>query len=621
MTVGMTGPTLPLPRPTRYELAWLWPDLSAATTVLFLAVPQGLAYATIAGLPPAMGLYAAAIPAIVGSIFRSSSHVLSGPTNALSLLVGGATAVGLGGDPTAVALTLALMVGTLQVAAGALRLGTLVDYISSAVVLGYITGAAALIAVGQLPNITGTARSGGAILDQIGGWLRTLPQSDVLAVGIAVGTVAVVLAARVAQRRLRRRVPGAILAMLTALAVSSSLDLPARGLRTIGDLAPIPTGFPALTLPALGQVSVLLSTAVACTVLSLVESNAVARSLSAKTGQTVDASTEFVGQGLSNLAAAFFGGYPVSGSLARSALNHRAGAKSRVAGILGGVMVLAVLMAFGSVLDGTPIASLAGLLVVVAVDLVDIERIKRTFRASPADGVAFVSTMVGTWVMSLDLAIYLGVVISLVHFLRKARLLSVRELLVGDDGMLRERDPTDSTVVDRAKEKSRCNRIRFLHLDGSLFFGAAGELSAALEAVIRDDAMRVLVVRMKHTQGLDATSTAVFEAAAERLRADGRQLILVGMSEEMMGVLQRSGAVERLGGDNLFPAQMRWFSALNAARARAVGLCGEGCATCPFAQTHFQTHFAAHDRAQGVAGPPVTKRRDRGTVGADEPER
>ncbi|MEM6992721.1 MAG: SulP family inorganic anion transporter [Myxococcota bacterium] len=170
----MKRPTLPLPRVQRYRRASLWPDLSAATTVLFLAVPQGLAYATIAGLPPAMGLYAAAIPTIVGSVFRSSSHVLSGPTNALSLLVGGATAVGLGADPAAVAITLALMVGVMQIAAGLLRLGTLVDYISSAVVLGYITGAAALIAVGQLHNLTGTRGPSGRIWEHVGGWLPQL---------------------------------------------------------------------------------------------------------------------------------------------------------------------------------------------------------------------------------------------------------------------------------------------------------------------------------------------------------------------------------------------------------------------------------------------------------------
>ncbi len=598
----MPRPNLPLPRVTGYQRAHLWPDVSAATTVLFLAVPQGLAYATIAGLPPAMGLYAAAIPTVVGSLFRSSSHVLSGPTNALSLLVGGATAVGLGIDPVVVAITLAMMVGIFQIAAGLLRLGTLVDYISSAVVLGYITGAAVLIGVGQLHNLTGTEGPRGRIWEQIGGWLPRLVDADALAVGIAGGTVGVVLAARALQRKIRRRIPGAILAMVLAIAANTWFGLERYGVLVISDLAPIPRGLPALTIPSLSHASVLLSAAIACTVLSLVESNAVARSIAARTGQRVDASTEFFGQGLSNVAAAFCAGYPVSGSLGRSVLNERAGAKSRMAGVLTGIMMLLVLLAFGTVLDRTPIPSLAGLLIVVAFDLVDVERIKHTFRASPADGVAFVTTMLGTWAMSLDMAIYLGVGISLVLFLRKARLLSVRELLVGDDGVLRERIRGDDDET-HAEDVSRCNRIRFLHLDGSLFFGASGELAAALDDVVADEEIKVLVVRMKHTQGLDATSTAVFESTALRMRAAGRQLILVGMSAEMMAVLQRAGAVQRLGADNLFPAERRWFSALDAARSRAVSLCGDECATCPFARTHFAAKAERDPSASSTETP------------------
>ncbi|MBL4684508.1 MAG: SulP family inorganic anion transporter [Nannocystaceae bacterium] len=581
----MKRPTLPLPPLRKYPRSSLWPDISAATTVLFLAVPQSLAYATIAGLPPAMGLYAAAIPAIVGSLFRSSHHVLSGPTNAMSLLVGGATAVGMGADPAAVALTLALLVGIFQIVAGALRLGALVDYISSAVVLGYIIGAAVLIAVGQLHNFTGTTGPSGRIWVDIGGWLPKLGEADGLSLAIAGGTIATVLAARLLQRRMRRKIPGALLAIVLAIAADIAFDLESRGLRVIGDLAPIPSGFPPLTIPDVSHVSVLLSAAIACTVLSLVESNAVARSIAARTGQRIDASTEFFGQGLSNLAAAFFGGYPVSGSLARSAANEHAGARTRMAGVFGGLMILVVLLAFGSALDHTPVPSLAGLLIVVAVELVDIKRIKHTVRASPADGIAFVTTMVGTWVMSLDTAIYLGVGISLVLFLRNARLLSVRELLVGDDGALCEHLPGD-TKASRS-DVSRCNRIRFLHLDGSLFFGASGELADALDDVVADREIKVLVVRMKYTQGLDATSAAVFESTAARLHAQSRQLILVGMSAEMMGVLERAGTIERLGAENLFPARQRWLSALDAARSRAVALCGDDCATCPFARTQF----------------------------------
>jgi len=154
-------------------------DAVAGVGVAFLAVPQAVAYAMIAGLPPAAGLYAAGVPVVVGSLFRSSRHVITGPSNALSLLVGAAVAGAVGADPVTTALTLALMVGVLQVGAGVLRLGVLVDYISRPVVLGYITGAGVLILAGQLPNVTGTEGAGGHLFEQVAGWVAGLEMVSV----------------------------------------------------------------------------------------------------------------------------------------------------------------------------------------------------------------------------------------------------------------------------------------------------------------------------------------------------------------------------------------------------------------------------------------------------------
>ena len=178
---------LPLPPRGHYSVRDLPADLSAALAVCLLGVPQGLAYATIAGLPPAMGLYASAVPTIVGSLFRSSRSVVAGPTNALSLIVGATVATGVGGEPVTVALTLALMVGAMQLGAGLLRLGAVVDYISGPVVLGYITGAAILIGAGQLYNVTATEGPRGTLLDTLGGFVSSLGEASWLAVAITCG--------------------------------------------------------------------------------------------------------------------------------------------------------------------------------------------------------------------------------------------------------------------------------------------------------------------------------------------------------------------------------------------------------------------------------------------------
>lgn len=554
-------------------------DAIAAVAVLFLAVPQGLAYATIAHLPPVMGLYAAALPTVVGAIFRSSRHVISAPSNAVSLLVGAAVVSKIEADPVQMAVTLALMVGLFQAAAGLLRLGALVDYISSSVVLGYITGAGVLIGAGQLYNVTGTHGPRGHLQVTLMGWLGTLGQADLLAVSMALAAAALVLSLRWLNQRLPFRLPTATVAMTGALLAVVTFDLDARGLSVIADLAPIERGLPAPALPTLGGFWKLLPIAVAVTVLSLVESSAVARSIATKTGQRLDASTEFFGQGLANVTAAIFGGYPVSGSLARSALNERAGAKSRMAGVFTGLLMVGVLLVVGPLLDRTPIAALAGLLLVVAYDLIDPVRIRQTLRASPGDAVAFVVTLLGTWLLSLDLAIYLGVGVSLVLHLRKARLLAVRDLGVNEDGQLVER--SFGTGI------GGCPCIRILHIEGRLFFAASGELQAVLDDALRAEALSVLIVRLKRAPGLDASTAAVFASAAETARLNGRHLLLVGMGPEAMQVLERSEAAKSIGAKNLFPTEARWFAALDAARMRALELVGRGCEPCSLRGAHF----------------------------------
>ena len=569
---------IPLPPIRRYDGKAFPADFLAAFTVLFLAVPQGLAYATIAGLPPAVGLYAATVPTIVAALFRSSSHVVSGPTNALSLLVGTAVAAGLGADPVEIALTLALMVGLIQVGAGVLRLGAIVDFISSAVVLGYITGAGVLIGVGQLYNGTGTAGDRGRIWVTVGGWIETLAQTQPIAVAVSVGTVFLVIGVRLLNRKLPWRLPSAIVAMVLALIANMAFGLEASGLKVVSDLSPIPAGLPELTLPDVSLAPKLVGVAVACAVLSLVESSSVARSIAGRTGQKIDGSTEFFGQGISNVAAAFFGGYPVSGSLSRSALNERAGAKTRLAGVITGSLMFVVLLAFGPILNHTPVASLAGLMFVVAYDLVDVPRIRTVMRTSRADAAAFVGTVVGTWTLSLDMAIYLGVGISLVMFLRTARLVRAVELISDASGHLQAR-PLGPIEGDR-----ECGRVRVINIEGPLFFGAAGELREVLTDAIRPESMRVLVVRLKRAHGIDATTATVFTDVANSLRLADRRLILVGMTTEDMEVLEKSGAADAIGQDCLFPTREKWFSALQSSLQRAASLCGEGCEQCPLLQ-------------------------------------
>lgn len=579
---------LPLLDLRRLRPADLGRDALAALATTFLAIPQGVAYAMIAGLPPVMGLYASVVPTIVGSLFRSSRHVVSGPTNAVSLLVGGAVgalAQDLGAAPAEVAISMALMVGLMQLGAGLLRLGSVVDYISSSVVLGYITGAGVLIGIGQLHNLTGTESVRGDVVTRVLAWLAGLEGVNTTALAVAVSTAVMV----VLLRFLGGKAPGELIALVVATAASIGLGLSDK-LSVVGDLAPVPASLPPLTLPVLFDPSLAL-VALAATVLSLVESSSLARSIADKTGDRLDISVEFAGQGLSNIAAAFTGGYPVSGSLSRSALNHSAGAQTRLGGVLGGLFVAVAVLVAGPLIERVPIAALAGLLMVVAYRLVNVARIRQTFRAGRADTLAFLVTLTGTWVLRLDQAIYLGVTISIILFLRRARLLVVRELRVDPSGRLREQEPEDGP---------RDASVRVVHVEGALFFGAAGELRDALGAIAGDE-VRSLVVRLKRTQGMDLTTATVFAAIAEGLAAQGRHLVLVGMRPDAMGVLERSGAAERIGTDNLFPTREGWFEAMDAGVRRALAL-----AEAP-EDSPLRTYLAlrAERRAERAAGDPA----------------
>jgi sulfate permease, SulP family len=505
-------------------------DLASAFTLIFLAVPQGVAYAMIAGLPPAMGLYAAAIPAVAGSIMRSSRHVVSGPTNAISLLVGGWLAMnsGLGLDPVVVGVTAAFMVGLFQVLAGWLRMGRILDYVSKPVVLGYITGAGILIGIGQLPNLTSTQGGTGNIIQKVSTWAQGLGGASTLAIGTSLGTLLFILLLR----KIRRTLPGPMIAMALATALSMVLDFQGMGLKVVKDISPIPAGLPPFSLPDLSLAPQLLSLAFAATILSLVESSAVARAIAGRTGQKLDADVEFAGQGFSNLSAAFVMGYPVSGSLSRSALNERSGGETRVAGALSGLLMFLVLLGLGPLVDHTPISALAGLLMIVAWDLVDRKKIREAMRTGWPDRLTFLATVMGTWALPLDQAIYLGVGISLLAVLR----ISVRE---------------PAKLEYSAEEEHQIPALKTVEAAGFLSFKSESRLRSLLVGASEDPLIKHILLRLENCTGMDYTIATALEEVRSQLESRGSDLYLADCAEGVTNTLRSSGAMEALGAECL----------------------------------------------------------------------
>ena len=392
----------------RVDRASLRQDAIAGLTGALIVLPQGIAYAAIAGLPPEYGLYCAIGPAIVAALFGSSWHLVSGPTAAISIVVFSALApLAAPGSPQYIllALTLGFLVGAIQLAIGLARLGRLAHHISHSVVVGFTSGAAFLIAASQLKHFFGlkgvTASGFFGQLWQTTGLLQQA-QWQIAAVG------ALALGAAVASRCIHRGVPHMIVGMVAASALAAWMG----GVPTVGEL---PAALPRLSLPSFEPAlwSQLALSAAIIAVLGLTEAIAISRSVALRSAQTIDSNQEVVGQGLSNLVGSFLSGYPSSGSFTRSGLNYDAGAKTPLAAVFASVFLMIILALIARWITYLPMAAMAGILFLVAWGLIDRKEIVAIFRGPRHEQLVLLVTFVATLVVQLEYAVFIGIAVSL----------------------------------------------------------------------------------------------------------------------------------------------------------------------------------------------------------------
>ncbi len=393
---------------SRLGRATLQHDLLAGLTGALIVLPQGIAYAAIAGLPPEFGLYCAIGPTIVAALFGSSWHMVSGPTAAISIVVYSALAPhATPGDATYItlALTFAFLTGLIQLAIGLAHLGRLAHYISHSVVVGFTTGAAFLIAASQLKHflgLSGTSATG--FFGQLVQAITLLHTAGTNA--IAVGVVA--FAVTVAVQSINRRLPHMILGMVCAGLVAAWLG----GVSTLGAL---PAALPQLSQPSFdpavwGRLS---SSAAIIAVLGLTEAIAIARSLSLRTGQTINGNQEVIGQGLSNIVGSFLSAYPSSGSFTRSGLNLDAGAQTPMAAVFSSLFLMGIVLCVAGWISYLPMPAMAGILFLVAWSLIDRKEIRAIIRGPKHELAIFLVTFVSTLVVQLEYAVFVGIAVSL----------------------------------------------------------------------------------------------------------------------------------------------------------------------------------------------------------------
>ena len=526
----------------RYRRPHFQADLFAGLTVAVVALPQSMAYALIAGLPVQYGLYASIVPTLVACLWGSSAHLITGPTTAVSLVVFSALkTLAPPGSPAFIELAfwLAAFTGLIQIVMGAARLGNLLDFVSRSVLLGFTAGAAVLIAFKQLPGMFGlTLPKGGHFVTTLFHLLSHLHQSNLITLALGVITLGVILVFK----KIRPAWPGTLIALVLVGLLVYFFRLDLKGVSVIGA---VPRSLPPFHLPswdAVDNFGQLASGALAIALLGLVEAVSIAKSISDQSRQRLNINGEFVGQGLANLSAAFFSGYPVSGSFTRSAVNYRSGARTPLSGVLSGLAVAGTVLAAAPLAGGLPLAGLAGVLVLVAYDMIHWEDIKRTIRATRGDAAVLVVTFLSTLLLNIEFAVYVGVLLSIgLHLAKTSRPRIYEEIPDFRTGKMKPVALEDS-----------CPQLEIVYIEGSIFFGSAAFVQEDLRRRLRNRPhISNLLIRMHRVNTLDASGIHVLELLLEEVRRRGGDMYLAGVNQRVFEVFRDSGFLKELGETHL----------------------------------------------------------------------
>jgi sulfate permease, SulP family len=524
-----------------YDRASLRSDLIAGITVAVILLPQAIAFALIAELPPQMGLYSAIVGAIVGALWGSSNQAHTGPTNAISLLVASALLAGFAPGSSEFVLAaglMAVMAGLFQLVLGLARLGFLVNFVSHSVIVGFAAGAGLLIAIRQVPALLGIELASHGFFETLIEVGASISGADLATLTLGVGTVALIVVLQI----LFPRLPASLIAMILASAVVFAMRLDESGVAVIGQL---PRGLPPLAhLPLLNLdfISRLSTGALAVGAIGLVETVAISRSIATHTGQRLDSSQEFVGQGLANILSGFFSGYPGASSFSRSAVNFEAGARTPLAAIISSIVVLLSLLVLAPMAAFLPRAALAGVLIVVAYRMIDRAEISRIWQGSLGDAVIMVVTFAGTLLLEISFAVLLGIMFSFVRYIIRTSMPRVLEVVPDSDF---------EHFVHRADRPS-CPQLGIIDILGDLYFGAVHHVEEAiLQHADANPGQRFLMIRMHHVNNCDFSGIHMLENALRHYRDRGGDVFMVRINHQVNRLMNSTGFDSHIGRDNL----------------------------------------------------------------------
>jgi SulP family sulfate permease len=522
-------------------------DLVAGLTGAVIVLPQGVAFAIIAGLPPIYGLYTAMVTPVIAALFGSSKHLVSGPTTAISLVVFAAVSqLATPGTQEFIdkALTITLLAGIFQFALGVGRMGTLINFVSHVVVVGFTAGAALLIMESQLKHLLGLAIPSGKsfveTLEMI--WLN-LGNTNFAALTVGLATFLFALLSK----KMFPKIPNLLVALVGGSLLAYLLGGQAAGLKMVGTVSGrLPT--PSLPDFSFGAVSELAQSAFAIALLGLIEAVAIARSIAVKSQQQIDGNQEFIGQGLSNIVGSFFSCYAGSGSFTRSGLNYESGAKTPLAAVFAASMLLIIVIFVAPLIAYLPIAGMAGVIILVGYNLIDFHFARTVLRASKRQSTVMIITFLATLFLDLEYAVYIGVLFSLIFYLQRTSTPHIATMAPDPDNPNRR-----FTFIER-KSLPECPQMKMLRIDGSIFFGSVNHISVEIRRLTEetDPHIKHLLILAKGINFIDVAGSEWLTQEAKRWRDKGGGLYISGLKIIAQDALIRGGFKQQIGEENFF---------------------------------------------------------------------
>jgi SulP family sulfate permease len=545
-------------------------DAMAGLTGALIVLPQGVAFAIIAGLPPEYGLYAAMMPAIVAALFGSSWHLVSGPTTAISIAVfASVSPYAPPGSPEFISLvlTLTFLTGVFQLALGLARMGVLVNFISHTVVIGFTAGAALLIAGSQIKNFFGVdIPRGTPFFQTLELFALQVGSINYYVLAVSLTTLGVGILTKRYVPKLPYMIVGMVAGSLFAVGLNTAYGVEVTQVLTVGAL---PSGLPPLSAPdfSFHSLSQMLFPALIITMLALTEAVSISRAIATRSGQHIDGNQEFIGQGLSNLVGSFFSGYAASGSFNRSGVNYAADAKTPLAAVYASLFLVVILLLVAPLASYLPNATMAGILFLVAWGLIDFHHIGQLFRISRQESVVLWVTLIGT-LIDLEKGIFFGIALSLVLYLHRTSRPTL-EVVVPDS------DPNSYHYVP-VGDRAECPQVKMVRLNGSIFFGAVAYLQQQVQELEEQDpAHKHLLIMASGINFVDLAGAEFLAETARRYARKGGSLGFYRMKDSVAETLRKGGFMKDIGEHNLYPARSRPAEALFPRLDKSI------CTDCP----------------------------------------